>query len=529
MANDNILVGNYGSMTEPKSQVYWATHDGEGNILPFMHRSFISFSYGGKNIEDFDLIVVTDGDRISRGIYADFTNNVTESEILDEKFFWASHFNGNQLSLVLATDGIDEKTLEKFKVWFAPGIKRELILSEHPNRVIDAYLESAPQYSFLPFEKKTEVKIHKKMYKTSTTLYKGEINITFTMDEPYWHAKSNLLCYKNEDDTEDYDNFLAANGIKKFIFGDPDASKIILEDGIATNVQITSENILFGNTVKIDASTIPETSVGSATIEENPIARIGPIFTEATGFSFGKGNPENRINVGDFYYPGTAPSKPIISFTLLPEINEQGYICTPRNTFSNPKSSEPYNKLTLLQEISGKMEFCFTTPSIWTGYNQVISILIQMDGEQKIDVRRAIRMGVNHFAPRDYAINYVCNGSGVLNASAAIEIMKKFLQDGNDQYFTASFSFNSKTGKSIGTFSYRKENPVVNTKSFSSLTEDVGDMVRSDYLIITDRNHPVNGYIEKRTDLYPDYSYILYHNVANGLQNVFLEYTNKYY
>ena len=77
---------------EPTSQVYKATHDGEGNTLPFMHRSFISFSYGGKNIEDFDLIVVTNGDRRSGSLYADFQDNVTESDILDENFFWSSHF-----------------------------------------------------------------------------------------------------------------------------------------------------------------------------------------------------------------------------------------------------------------------------------------------------------------------------------------------------------------------------------------------------------------------------------------------------
>ena len=36
------------------TQVYTATHNGEGasSRLPFMNRSFISFSFGGKYIED---------------------------------------------------------------------------------------------------------------------------------------------------------------------------------------------------------------------------------------------------------------------------------------------------------------------------------------------------------------------------------------------------------------------------------------------------------------------------------------------
>ena len=35
------------------SQVFKATHNGEGIKLPSLYRSFISFSFGGKDIEDF--------------------------------------------------------------------------------------------------------------------------------------------------------------------------------------------------------------------------------------------------------------------------------------------------------------------------------------------------------------------------------------------------------------------------------------------------------------------------------------------
>jgi len=41
-----------------------------------MYRSFISFTYGGKKIEDFDLIV-TQNDRLDRDGYASFDDNTT--------------------------------------------------------------------------------------------------------------------------------------------------------------------------------------------------------------------------------------------------------------------------------------------------------------------------------------------------------------------------------------------------------------------------------------------------------------------
>ena len=54
------------------NQVYTATHDGEGKSLSVMDKHFISFSYGGKNIEDFNLMSVTTNDRISRNFSASF-------------------------------------------------------------------------------------------------------------------------------------------------------------------------------------------------------------------------------------------------------------------------------------------------------------------------------------------------------------------------------------------------------------------------------------------------------------------------
>ena len=36
------------SNNKPRTQVYLATHEGADKRLPLRHRSFISFSYGGK-------------------------------------------------------------------------------------------------------------------------------------------------------------------------------------------------------------------------------------------------------------------------------------------------------------------------------------------------------------------------------------------------------------------------------------------------------------------------------------------------
>lgn len=499
------------------SQVYKATHKGDGSRLSFMDRSFISFSFGEKWVEDYGLIVVIDGDRIGRNLYAEFSDNETESDILDEKFFWSSHFNGNNLSLVLSTDGITENQLSEIQRWLKPGNVQELILSEHPNRAIRAHVAPTPSYNLLPFEEKTEVKVGGLSYKTSTTIYRGDISLDFTMEEPYWYAKSNVLCYKEDNDPEDYDSWLSAQDIPAFIYQDPDATKVILEDGTPINAMLKHANMLTGSNIVINEATLPNTQIGTADIDSG---RMGPLFVESSGLSMNSGVE----NAQYFYYGGTAPAKPALQFTLVPIVNNtSGYITSPYNTFV---SSTPYNIITI--ESENKKEFKFTTPSIWTGYNQAIAIITKMNNQPLEDVRRALREGVNHFAARAYAISVACAGDGTarLSSSTAIGKMKKFLQDSNNQIAAATFSINCKTGETIGKFTYRS----VTDEIILNWEEEVGDMIRSNYLIIEDRNYPSNdGYIEKWTEENPQYSHRIYHNVENGLSNVLLKYKYMYY
>ena len=68
----------------------------------------------------------------------------------------------------------------------------------------------------------------------------------------------------------------------------------------------------------------------------------GPIINDdGTGIS-GLGYLQN----GYFFYSGTAPSPTVISFTLTPRIDNNGYICLPANTHA--KNDEvPYNTITI--------------------------------------------------------------------------------------------------------------------------------------------------------------------------------------
>jgi len=118
-----------------------------------MYRSFISFSYGGKNIEDFDLIAVTDGDRMNKDGYSSFNDITSSYDNLDGQKYWNTHYTTNTISFKLVTDGMEQRQLDDFLYWFSAGVCRELILAEHPNRAQLARVASVPKLHLLPFEK----------------------------------------------------------------------------------------------------------------------------------------------------------------------------------------------------------------------------------------------------------------------------------------------------------------------------------------------------------------------------------------
>jgi len=71
-----------------------------------MNRSFISFSFGGKNIEDFNLLASISGDRLQRQGYSSFEDLTSNYTVMDGHFYWGTHYTNHELDFDLATDAI---------------------------------------------------------------------------------------------------------------------------------------------------------------------------------------------------------------------------------------------------------------------------------------------------------------------------------------------------------------------------------------------------------------------------------------
>lgn len=624
MADIATLVGNeVESRTPFRTQVYKATHDGQLR-LPFMQRSFISFSYGGKNIEDFNLIAYTNGDRMEKTGYAEFEDLTTTYDTIQGQFYWGTYYHANTLSFTLATDGMTETELDDFKRWFRAGSIRELILAEHPNRAILARVATPPQQHLLGFKQEVSIPFktgdgnnQQTLYNTYTTVYRGEIDLELIMDEPFWYSIQNILGHQNTLEGYFEESWIDANGQLTTIKDSPDALKIIYEDHIPLGSTTKIDVFLGGDvyaSVKYEtwARIIGETSkeiydaimADSASSDQLKFAyytaqewrnvtnpdtgetssqqvtvyyRGARIFNETKGLGAKIGGaqltgadiPAQGIELpfgakANLYYAGTAPAPVKLRFTLTPQIRQQDvtgsgnayYIITPKNAHSDDNT---YNTIKL--RATNTYDFKFTLPTFWLSYNQVIEIFddpnIISAGTAWLTVRETIRDTIRHPVIRAWANTLInkydyTGGNGIISASTGNirgdleEGMQMLLCDNSGEPFSASFTFDGKTGLAIGKFTYRDisklnitrngnlRNQIISAASGSQIytlsqEENVGDMVRSGYLILQERNVLDSNYqIQAWTGEHPDYAYLITHDVANGLSDLHFEFKNMY-
>ena len=422
-----------------RGQVYLATHDAKDNRLSNYERSYISFLWGGRRIEDFNLLVVSDGDRYDRNAYGEFEDLVTESDILDGQYYWGSHFTERTLSLNLATDGMSEKDLQDFRSWFRPGIARKLILVESPHKYIYARVKETPKLSLIPFKSAVETFVGRNKYFIDTVTWKGEITLEFVMDDPFW--VNTTTCFFGDDLTQDNLRAILEDGIPHSSMFDLSVNeKILLPDMFVLDSTVLGRFILgqscLGQYVtntnfELDTSkdtnlikstrTVTTTEVVTTTTEivnentetgETTIssATVGPTTTTTVNII---DSPANKSQYY-LYYPGTAPCRPTISFKFIPQWNggeeipqnesevEDGvtkppYIVFPANSFLPAASGYTITSYNYSELSIGSRTFSFTTPSILTSYNQLVKLLFETysPGDSILDLKNSIREILN--------------------------------------------------------------------------------------------------------------------------------------
>lgn len=419
-------------------QVYTATHNGEGNPLSVVEKQFISFSYGGKNIEDFNLLSTINNNRISKGLYSPFTDTTTTSFGLPGQLYWGTTESALTLTFTLSTDGITSSELEDFKAWFCPGIERELILAEYPNRAILARVSSAPQMSLLPFEDEEAVLvIGGKEKRIPATIYKGDITLNLVCDYPFWYAK------------------------KSYVDSDPSDEdlKLIYEDGLPTTFNNTTKTWLAGKTYLENEQIKNQTGVSISANTDYP-----------------------------FYYAGTAKSFPKISFTITPTLSKDelksSVVFSVNNnsmSFTEPSVISNYNKAV---EILKK----YTTGS------SILDARKELRDTLTHYYCRAWMIGIID-GMKSGKFSGFCDANGKIlkdiYSGDGIQAITRFLSPDGKIFNPLTYEVDCKTGMTKVKVQYRTTSNNITSVTyaescqFQSMEENAGDSLLSPYLQIS--------------------------------------------
>ena len=269
------------------------------------------------------------------------------------------------------------------------------------------------------------------------------------------------------------------------------------------------------------------------------------------------------------FYGGTAPSPATVSFKITPTVNSNGYINALANDYC-PVGGLTYSTITLTS-VHVK-QFDFTTPNVITSWNKAWKMFNAIktgnNGTNWKDFADDLRDYIRHPAVRSFAvaiINYLqdptintdnkyFNTDGIFTSnsndgtlggkSKAKELLSKFFKDRSGNFVPMEFSFNSETGTAIGKYKYWKAassdtniigylnagpTAAQQTANFVQYTEDVGDMLRSNWLYIEDHNMFINGNeVHAWDENSRANAHKITHNVPVPLEDLKIEYKNMY-
>jgi hypothetical protein len=342
------------------SQVKLLTR-GEGIIvLSTDKRHFIDFSWGGRNISDFNLIVTFD-DMYSKTLYTTFTDNTTKITGLPGQLYWGSDYEPLRISFTLSTDGILADELEDFINYFSPNIERELILTEFPYRGINARVGSTPTMDVVPFQK--EIDVNGSIITINE--YKGSISLSFVADFPFWHS----LPLQSQTFEE------ASAAEKQAIFD----SKLFVSDFLSGDF-------------------LEENFSGVIFLDNNRICYVNKDKKEILDSTDGKSLPTGGDIKHYLYNCGTHEAYPVLSFTTTIKKHENGLIVHPASSYTESTST-----ITI-----GEEEFFYRLPLALEEYNHALNIVSKYDSKSSlIDLKNEIRDSIKDSQVRKLIIGFI--------------------------------------------------------------------------------------------------------------------------
>ena len=196
------------------------------------------------------------------------------------------------------------------------------------------------------------------------------------------------------------------------------------------------------------------------------------------------------------YYCGTAPEKPIISFEIMPETDE----ATGKISFKNSSTDKNYSISIGVDE--NYQELKFSLPSLFSSYNRAIDIVLKYkEGSSILDLRKELRDNIFNYSTRSYimaVIDDAKNNKKNVKSNGAIESgFTAFFIEQMKGFFKGNLrcSINNKNGEVLISGEINIYNNGETPTTSLPITENAGNMIKSNYLTIEARKIPENGWV----------------------------------
>lgn len=360
-------------------------------------KEFVDFEFNGKHVSEFGLVVAFGGDRLSLTAFPEFEDETSEINGATGQLYWGTRFKTIERTYTLVTDGITEEQINAFRTHFTPGKYGKFVEDHLIHRYSYCRVSKIENFEMIPFRKKVEIM----GYEFLTNEYKGEIQITFTWDEPFFYAEENYI-------TEALTKENAAELIRvTYNNKTPHInswSGIVFEQDAVMRESITE--CCLGADKKISKS---GSLLGYLVLGES---RIGASFMEDSGY--------DATSLIAYYNPSSLEKSPYLSLTYTPTVTEVNASDWKPVYFSNIADDiniggpHSYNSIEIAKSpilTSGELltypkneefttVFKYTTPNVIRSIHRAIQIAWDMYNKNSvvalIDLEERLREEITH-------------------------------------------------------------------------------------------------------------------------------------
>lgn len=398
-------------------------------------QDYINFEFDGKQVSDFGLVVVSDGDRLNFAGSSDFEDEVQSINGVNGQYYWGTNFKSLKRDFTLATDGMTEAQLQAFKYHFRPGHYGKFVEAHLPYRESYCRIAAVTNFSMVPFRKLTNVahkgSTHSNLYVNE---YKGEVKLTLEWDNPYTTSTHQYF-------TKEYQEEHGFDSIYDGVF----TNNIPLDTSLASTFLPSSNSVLglgiLGKMILGSEDGICDFHLGT-----DKKLRCEQVNSEWTSSLVNEWDEDGNLVPDEgakcipglkvFYNPSTAPTSSKITFYITPTVNTSDISVAEQPVYfmdiadkynlSKQKSNNnftprPYNVIQMSkQKIAAaghkfveeegkdiKKEFLYSSPNVISSIHKAIDIGWKYCNKKEkaaVLMEEELRQEISHDKVLDWAI-----------------------------------------------------------------------------------------------------------------------------